>query len=406
MINRLIKPLKNKSFFLFGSRQTGKSTLLRGLFPLETSLYYDLLKTEEYLRLQANPSLLREEVKSRPAKITHVVLDEIQRVPELLNEVHLLMESPNPPHFVLSGSSARKLKRSQANLLGGRALTYRLFPLTVAELGKSFSLNRALRFGTLPKIYLEESEEAAAEQLRSYVETYLKEEIEVEAQVRQLGTFVRFLTIAGIENGNIINFSNIARDTGTTYPVVKSYFQILEDTLIGEMLYPYHNSKRKRLSKHPKFYFFDSGVTRALTRKLTVPLEPKTPEYGRAFEHFLILEIMHRSHYQKNDFTFSYYRTEAGAEVDLIIETPKGTIYAIEIKSGDNVESLHFNGLRSFGEICPEAKLMCAAQVPHQRQMENILILPWEECLNYLQGSRVHDDNGVRHINISSSCPS
>lgn len=382
MLRRFLKLPLDAHFFLFGARQTGKSTLLHTFFQKETIYYYDLLKTEEFTRLSAHPELLREEILSRPAKITHVVIDEIQRIPELLNEIHLLIESANAPYFALSGSSARKLKRSKANLLAGRALSYHLYPLTIEELGQSFSLTKALQYGTLPSIYLEESIQNAQDRLRTYVEVYLKEEIELEAQSRRIGLFIHFLSIAAGENGNALNFSNIARETGTSYQTVKSYFQILEDTLIGKFLFPYQKAIRKRLSKHPKFYFFDTGIVRALTKKITVPLEPKTFEFGRAFEHFIVLEIMHQAEYRKLDYTFSYYRTEGGAEVDLIIETPKGETFAVEIKSSDTIDSTHLRGLKSFKGICPGAKLCCVSTSPRVINAGDITILPWQEMNN------------------------
>lgn len=384
MINRVINLPKNSSFFLFGPRQTGKTTLLKHLFDSSSTIYYDLLKTDEYLRLASQPSLLREEVLSRQREKKYIVIDEIQRIPELLNEVHCLMESNNPPIFVLTGSSARKLKRSKADLLAGRALNYKLFPLTIQELGESFSLYRLLRFGTIPGIILENSEDIIMDKLRAYVETYLKEEIEIEAHLRRLDRFVSFLAIAAFSNGQIINYSNIARETATSYQTVKSYFQILEDTLIGSFLYPYLKSKRKRLSHKPKFYFFDLGIVRALTKRLTIPIEPKTPDFGQAFEHFIILEIMRMSEYQKRDYSFSYYHTESGAEVDLIIEKPNGEVLGLEIKATDIIDSSHLRGLRSFATINSKAKLFVVSTVPRRIEIGNVLVLPWQEILEWI----------------------
>lgn len=378
---------KNESFFLFGPRQTGKSTLLRSTFSEKTSYYYDLLKTEEFARLAAHPALFRDEVLSRGPQISHIIVDEVQRVPELLNEIHLLIETKNAPAFAISGSSARKLKRSRANMLAGRALSCHLHPLTAKELGGSFSLNKALQLGTIPVIYLEPEINIARDRLRSYVEVYLKEEIELEAKLRNIGAFIHFLTLAANENGNIINFSNLSRETGISYQTVKSYFQILEDTLIGNFLFPYGKSERRRLSKHPKFYFFDPGVVRALAKKTGLPIEPRTPDHGKAFEHFVLLEIMRQADYQRSDLNFSYYRTESGAEVDLIVETPKGEVLAVEIKATDSVDSTHLRGLRSFSEVCPSAKLCCASLAPHPRQADNIIVLPWQEVFAWLLSS-------------------
>ena len=393
MINRILPLPKNHSFFLFGPRQTGKSTLLKSLLKSETTLFYDLLKTEEYLRLSANPTLFREEILSRDQKITHVVVDEIQRIPDLLNEVHWILEGTNPPYFCLSGSSARKLKRSHANLLAGRAWTYHLFPLTSQELGERFSLERALNLGTLPSVYLDPDIESARRTLKSYVETYLKEEVQAEAIVRNVGSFLRFLSLAGDENGNVINYSNISRETGTTYKTVKEYFQILEDTLIGFFLLPYSKSTRKRLVQHPKFYFFDPGVHRALTQKITVPLQRKTTEYGRSFEHFLITEIIRLARYKELDYEFSFYQSSNEAEVDLIIETPQGLTYAIEMKSLENPDSSSLRGLKSFRQICQKATLYCACLAPRKRTIGDISILPWQEVLAEILKSRLMHPN-------------
>ena len=382
MIQRILNVPRTHSFFLFGPRQTGKSTLLKTGFDSRTSLYYDLLQTKEYLRLSANPSLFREEILSRDPQVTHVIVDEIQRIPALLDEIHSLLEGPSPPCFCLSGSSARKLKRSHANLLAGRAWTQHLYPLTHFELGQKFSLQKALALGTLPSIYLSQNEEDAKRTLQSYVETYLKEEIESEALVRNLGGFLRFLTLAGDENGHIINYSNLAREAGATYKTVKEYFQILEDTLIGFLILPYSKTTRKRLIKHPKFYFFDTGVHRALTRKLSVELEPKTSEFGRAFEHFFILEVLRLAAYQELDYRLSFYHSSSHAEVDLIVETPKGHTYAVEVKASENPDSSALRGLESFSKVCPKAVLYCASLAPRKRVMNKITILPWREVFD------------------------
>ena len=379
MIDRILQLPLEHTFFIFGPRQTGKSTLLKKTFSHKNTLFYDLLKSEEYLRLTSTPSLFREEVMSRDKNITHIVVDEIQRVPMLLNEIHYISENPNPPYFVLSGSSARKLKRSHANLLAGRAWTLHLFPFTSKELGKEFSLDKALNIGTLPSVYLYKNINETKRTLRAYVETYLKEEIKAEALVRNLGNFLRFLTLAADENGNVLNFSNIARETGNSYHTVKEYFQILEDTLIGFFLLPYSKAIRKRLIKHPKFYFFDTGVLRALNGKISINLIRKTYEYGRAFEHFIITEILRLANYKEKDYKFSFYHSSSHSEVDLIIETPEEEVYAIEIKSSENPDKSMLNGLKSFKKICPKAKLYCISQAPRKRTINDITILPWKE---------------------------
>ena len=383
MIERLLKLPPKHTYFLFGPRQTGKSTLLSQVHKPEETLTYSLLKTEEYVRLSANPALFREEVSSRDRRVTHVIVDEVQRVPDLLNEVHHLMEGPSPPCFALSGSSARKLKRGHANLLAGRAWTYHLYPLTHIELGSRFSLDQALRVGTLPSVYLSESESERARTLKAYVETYLKEEIQQEALVRNLGGFLRFLPLAADANGCVVNYSNIARETGLSYNTIKEYFQILEDTLIGFLLLPYSGTptSRRRLAKHPKFYFFDTGIHRALAKKAGAGLERKTSEYGAAFEHFVILEAIRLAAYKELDLDFSFYRSASGAEVDLILRAPDGKISAIEIKSTENPDESALRGLKSFLDLCPKAETYVACLAPRKRKVSGVSILPWQEVL-------------------------
>lgn len=391
MISRTIKLPKTKSFFLLGPRQTGKSTLVKAEFSPETSRQYDLLKSEEFQRFVTQPSRLREEVLALDSKIRTVILDEIQKVPALLNEVHFLIENaPHPPSFVLTGSSARKLKRTNANLLGGRALTRRLYPLTHLELGERFNLQRTLEAGSLPGVILEPDPSIQNDILKSYVETYLKEEIQEEGLVRNVGPFLRFLSQAGFESGNILNYSNIARQTETTSTTVKEYFQILEDTLLGFFLFPFSKSCRNRVAGHPKFYLFDNGVQRALTKRLSVPLEEGTPDYGYAFEAWVIQEVVRLCDYHNKDFEFSYHRTEAGAEVDLVIETPRNKHLAIEIKSSANpVETDFRRGFKSLREGMGKKggnslECICACRAPYARKVESALILPWRELFKML----------------------
>ena len=384
MYKREIRLPQNHSFFLFGPRQTGKSTLLKHLFSAEHSYYYDLLQTSEYLRLKASPSLLREEVLSRPLKIQRIIIDEVQKIPILLNEVQSLMTKFPALTFILTGSSARKLKSDEANLLAGRALTYSLHPLTVREIPEEIPLSTLLKFGALPPVVKAEKD-LKIKLLQSYVNTYLKEEIEREAQLKKMDSFIHFLRLAAYENGNTLNFSNIGREAGVSPKTTQSYFELLQHTLIGFFLYPYLKSQRKRFSKHPKFYFFDTGVVSALQNKLSVDLIPKTPDYGDFFEHFLILEVMRLNDYFNKEFRFSYFRTERGAEVDLVIETPNEKLIAIEIKSTDQVTNKHVRGLKSFSEEFPRAELYCAATVPRPIKRGAVQIYPWKDMLEFLQ---------------------
>lgn len=381
-INRGIKLPKEHSFFLFGPRATGKSTLIQEFFPPETTLFFNLLDRTLFIELSAEPQLLKQYVQARKQSIKHVVIDEVQLIPELLYVIHQIMEEKNAPVFALSCSSARKLKRDGADMLGGRAWNFKLHPFTHRELAERFDLNKAINIGTLPQVYLSQTLEDAQRSLKSYVETYIEEEIKVEALVRDLRGFIKFLQISASENGNPINFSNIARESFNKASEVKEFFQILEDTLLGFFLLPYTKSRRK-LSRHPKFYFFDTGVQRALSAKLSLNLKLGTKEYGLAFEHWLIKEIHDMNDYLEKDYRFSYYRTHNGAEVDLIIETPSGLVYAIEAKAKASISGKDLNGLKSFQELCPQARLICATPREDKPSYDHddIRVCNWREAL-------------------------
>jgi len=385
-IERTIKLPKNNNFFLFGPRQTGKSTLLKNQFPSQESLYYDLLKTEVYRKLLARPEIFRNEVHAalKSKQPLHIIIDEVQKIPQLLDEVHFLIESGVPGYFILSGSSSRKLKRYQANMLAGRAWTFQLFPFSYLELKDDFDLFTVLKYGALPGVYLNPGEYEKRETLHSYVDTYIKEEIEIEANIRNLSGFLRFLPIAGHQNGELLNYSNIARETEISGHVVKEYYKILEDTFLGFFLLPYARSIRKKMAKQPKFYFFDPGIVTTLDNRLRVNLEENSFEFGRAFEHFMILEIIKLNHYHRLDLVLSFYRTERGAEVDCIIETPAGKTLAIEIKSTVNPTSTMLKGLYSFKEKVPGAQLILACRVDRPQQMKDVAVIPWQEVLDFI----------------------
>lgn len=381
-IKRSLELVQNHSFFLFGPRATGKTSLIRSSFPKSKTLYFDLLDRSLFIELRADPQSLKQYIQSRDPQITHVIIDEIQLVPDLLYVVHQLMEEENPPYFCLSGSSARKLKKDGADMLGGRAWNFKLHPFTHLELAEQFDLNKVLNFGTLPRVYLNEHPKL---NLKTYVETYIEEEIKAEALVRDLRGFIKFLEIAAAENGNPLNFSSIARESFNKAKEVKEFFQILEDTLLGFFLSPYTKSTR-RLSRSPKFYFFDTGVQRALTNKLSLELKLGTKEYGHAFEHWFIKEVHHLNDYLQTDYKFSYYRTHQGAEVDLIIECPDQTIYAIEIKAQAKISGKDLNGLKSFKEICPQAQLICVG--PQEKPsyiQDGIKVCNWRECFELIE---------------------
>jgi predicted AAA+ superfamily ATPase len=385
-IERTIKLPKNKSFFLFGPRQTGKSTLLKKEFISGKTLYYDLLKTDVYRKLLSRPETFRNEVIAalKSKKLSYVIIDEVQKVPHLLDEVHSLVESDVPCLFILNGSSSRKLKRCQANMLAGRAWTFQLYPFSSMELKDNFDLPTVLKYGTLPVIHLGVDEYEKRETLRSYVDTYIKEEIEIEANIRNLSGFLRFLPIAAYQNGELINYSNMARESGVSHHTVRDYYKILEDTLLGFFLLPYGKSIRKRMVKHPKFYFFDPGIVTTLTNRLRVDLNEMSYEFGKAFEHFFLLEIIKLNHYFRLDLDLSFYRTERGAEVDCIIETPAGKTIAVEIKAATNPSSSMLTGLISFKEKVAGAQLILACRVQRPQVIRDVTVLPWQDVLEHI----------------------
>jgi uncharacterized protein len=379
-IKRYLQLPKSKSFFLLGPRQTGKSTIIAASFSKEKHLIYDLLHGETYRKLRVNPELLREEVEAaqRIQGITHVVIDEVQRVPALLDEVHSILESPKPCYFVLSGSSARKLKRSHANMLGGRALNIHFHPFIYLEVADSFSLTSVLTYGSLPSVYTCTSDQDKSDALRAYVDLYLNEEIELEANIRNLEAFLSFLLMASAQCGEIVNYTTIAREAGVSANTIKGYYKILEDTLLGYFLMPYSRSIRKKLVQHPKFYLFDTGVVRAITKKLKAPLVPRTSDYGNAFEQWLITEMMRINDYKTMDLTFSFYRTDQGVEVDLVIETPYGDVVAVEIKSTTIPIAKSTKSLRLFQKVVPNCLPCVVCCCSNAIVIEGVLCVPWQ----------------------------
>lgn len=380
MFSRFRKFPSHQNLFLFGPRGTGKSTLLAERFNQKNTVWFDLLDSQVFDQFSRNPGELYAVVKALPKEVSHVVVDEIQKVPQLLDEVHRLIEEKKK-QFILTGSSARKLKRGGANLLAGRAFVYHLFALSCFELKEAFNLDQALHWGTLPKIYSLETEEDKNAFLRAYADTYLKEEILDEQVVRKLAPFRKFLEVAAQCNGKIINYSNIAKDVGVDEKTVKEYFSVLEDTLIGFFLEPYHNSFRKRLSEKPKFYFFDTGVVRCLSRRLTVPLTPKTFAYGEAFEHFVILEFIRLASYFQPDYRFSYIRTAGDVEVDLVVERPGKPLLCIEIKSSDTLEEASISSFKRLTQDIPDCEAVVLSQHRFAKQYDHVMCFPWQQGL-------------------------
>ncbi len=385
MLLRELNLPKKQHFFLFGARQTGKTTLIRKLFGGKNLQEYNLLLGETFTKLAAEPHILREEIAALPPSVNTIFIDEVQRIPALLNEVQFLIDQKERRQFILSGSSARKLRRGRGNLLAGRAWTYNLFPLTLHEVGTT-KLSELLTFGTLPQNIASHSAHHKEENLRSYVEVYLKEEIEAEALSRNIGGFIRFLATAAQTNGEQINYSNIARDVGVSSVTVKEYYKILEDTLIGSFLMPFSFSQRKRHKLSPKFYFFDTGVLRAAQKRLSLPVQAKSFEFGNYFETWVINEANRISSYLRKDFSFSFLRTANDVEVDLIIEKPNGEILAIEIKSKTTPVPLDFmSGFQAIKKIIPKAKCLCVCAGKSSRVVNGYKVVPYQEFFQMLR---------------------
>ena len=361
MLERIFQIYKelDGSIFLFGGRQTGKTTLLRQQFPDTT--FFDLLDTNVRRRLQQRPVLLYETLKDKPMG-TLVIIDEIPEVPELLNEVHRLIVERQLV-FILCGSSARKLKRKGHNTLGGRALPVYLYPLVSAEI-PDFDIDRAVNYGTIPPHYLARNPWRL---LAAYIDVYLKEEIKEEALVRNLDAFQRFLEVAALTDGEIINNNNIAQECGVHATTVSSYFDILEDTLIGYRIPAYTKVMKRKLVQAPRFYYFDVGVTNYLLHRKE--LIRGSADYGHAFEHLVVQELVAYMHYRHCEEKLSYWRTYTGVEVDIIVGDAR---IAIEIKSTEEVQNRHIKNLKAFAEEHPDSKLMIVSLDVFTRQMGNI----------------------------------
>ncbi len=384
-VERLLSPSLNSSFFLFGARGTGKTTFLREQFFSQKTadLNINLLTPAEFDLFLKNPQelLLRlEQIKK--VQSGWVFIDEIQKLPVLLDLIQDQIVS-GKFRFALTGSSARKLKKGAANLLAGRAFVYNLYPFSSIELGNQFSLHDFLEWGSLPKIY-DYNQSDRKEYLQAYTQVYLKEEILEEQLVRKIAPFRQFLDVAAQSSGQILSYSNIARDCGSDPVSTRKYFEILVDTLIGFELLPFHESIRKRQRKNPKFYFFDIGVKRALDGTLGTSVIPSTSQYGVLFEHFIIQEIMRLSSYSRKNWKFSYLRTKDDAEVDLIIERPGLPRAVIEIKSTSQLNENHLSSFLKISKDFRKAECFCFTNDPHPKKIGNVECLPWSEGLKAL----------------------
>lgn len=386
MYNRLLslELSSEETCFLWGPRQSGKSTFLKALFP--GAMYCDLLLTEEYHRFVRNPESLRQECEAKSltgeSQKAPIIVDEVQKVPELMDEIHWLIENRGL-RFVLCGSSARKLKRKHGNLLGGRAVRYEMLPLVFAEI-PDFDLGRALNNGLLPRHY---QSNHAYKLLEAYVGDYLKEEIAAEAQSRNLASFSRFLDSAALTNGEIVKFRNVASDCGVSAPTAKGYFQILEDTLIGRMLPAFRGRAKRRIIGAPKFFFADLGIVNFLARRGKI--ESRSELFGRAFEHFIFQELTACSSYSRYPFPIRYWRTASGFEVDFILND--GEI-AVEVKATSFAKNMHLKSLRAFREEYPVKRLCLISLDPASRKTDDgIDILPWRNFLEELWGGNFFD---------------
>ena len=354
-----------ETFFLWGPRQTGKTTLLHATYP--DAFWIDLLKAEEFRRYLHNPELLRGELAARES-VRQVVIDEVQKVPQLLDEAHWLHEHRGI-RFALCGSSARKVKRGQANLLGGRAVRYELHGLTAQEIGRDFDLNRMLNHGYLPSIYQSDRPRPL---LNSYAADYLKEEVAAEGLVRNLPVYSEFLNVAALSDAELVNFSTIARDCGVSSHTIKGYFQILEDTLLGRWLPAYTKRPKRRVIAAPKFYFGDVGLVNHLARR--GDLHAGSELYGKAFENWLFHELSAHNAYSGAFARLSYWRLASGIEVDFIINDIQ---LAIEAKATAKVTADHLKGLRALVQDHPRIRhrIIVCLEPSSRRTEDGIWIL-------------------------------
>jgi uncharacterized protein len=368
VLKRRIAFAPDRSYLLLGPRRVGKSTYLR--HELDVDVFVDLLMSDVFYDYRARPALLRERYSNVSGTL---VIDEIQRIPDLLSEVHWMIENCGM-RFILSGSSARRLRREGVTNLAGRLRTQRMAPLTWMECRELFSLDERLQFGMLPPIVLSDD---PGRDLRDYCGEYLKEEVQAEGLVRNLPAFTRFLEAAAFNNAELVNYSNIARDCGVSAKTVAEYYQILKDTLLGFILEPYTRTRKRRALKTGKFYYFDCGVSNALLGRV---VSPKTPEYGKVFEQFLVLETIHASFYEAGIERVQYWRSASGIEVDLLINEHT----AVEFKSG-SVHDRDAHGLLALGEELPLKNrwIVCKEQVPRILS-SGVEVVPWFDYLERL----------------------
>jgi uncharacterized protein len=359
----------NKSAFLWGPRKVGKSYWIKQHF--KDAIIIDLLKTDVFADFVSRPSLLRERYSDTSQMI---VIDEVQMVPDILNEVHWMMENKQTS-FLLTGSSTRKLRRSHANLLGGRAWRYTMTPLCTPEIG-DFDIEKALVSGFIPSHFISPE---PIQELRAYLADYLKEEIAAEAVVQNIPAFAEFLNICALTSGELINYTNVARESGVSAKVVRNYFQILEDTLLGFRLSPWKKTPNRRLVESEKFYLFDIGVSNYLARR-----KPRlgTPEFGKAFEHFIMMELKAYQAYKDPECRLHYWRTSTGLEVDFILGEME---VALEVKTSKRIDNIHTKNLRALADNHQLKRLILISFEPHPKILNgNIECMYWQDFLKQL----------------------
>jgi uncharacterized protein len=376
MFARNINLPTTKSFFLFGPRGVGKSTLVRKRYP--KSVYIDLLDSRTYQRLLADPGALVEYIPQQWHDF--IIIDEVQKVPQLLDEVHRLIENSGFK-FILTGSSARKLRREGVNLLAGRALNYRLFPLTAEELGSDFELAKAINYGTLPEVINLTDEEIRARYLLSYVDNYLKEEVAAEGLTRNLSAFARFLQVASFSVGQVVNMAEIAREVGIERKVVQSYFEILDDLMLGVRVPIFSNRAKRELVVKPKFYYFDTGIYQTLRPRSVLDTDREIG--GAALENLFLQHLLAATANEVQKYEVCYWRTVSGREVDFVLHGGN-RLLAFEIKSNPRFSKSWLKGLKEFGRDYKEAELFLLYTGREKLYFDKIQVLPITEYLSKL----------------------
>ena len=373
-----------QSLFLWGARKTGKSTFLKSLFPY--SIYIDLLKTDLFLRYSKQPSLIREEILAlSKTQIEHpIIIDEVQKVPSLLDEVHWLIENTQAT-FILCGSSSRRLKQGGSNLLGGRAIRYNFYPLVYPEYKKDFDLLKIFNQGLIPSHFTNKNPRKL---LQSYIEDYLTNEIRAEGYVRNITAFSRFLDSTRFSCGEMLNYTNVAREVGIDSKTIKEYYQILVDTLVGYLIYPYTKKISRNIISHtPKFYYFDIGLATRLSKKNFIELIGA--DAGKALENYVLMELIAYIGLNDSDYNLFYWRTNTGLEVDFILSNSVSKPIPIEVKISKNIHKTELKSIKSFmaEHELDIGYIVCLEPFSRRLTIGNnreILILPIKEFLNKL----------------------